>query len=186
MIVFYFILLGILCLITIAMCVWVGLSAVGIFLSAVPFVPVPAHVIDVMAKEIGPDTSPVLYDLGCGNGKVVFSLAQKIPQGRFVGIEIAPWPYLLAWIQKKIKNENNVTIIRGDIFKHDISSATHLFVYLLPKINVKLLPIIQEKCKKGTIIFTCDFPFKDLTPTKVISFDERTLEYGQNLYMYTL
>lgn len=168
------------------MCVWVGLSAVGIFLSAVPFVPAREHIIDAIAKEIGSDDTPMFYDLGCGNGKVVFSLAQKIPQGRFVGIEIAPWPYLLAWIQKKIKNENNVTIIRGNIFKDDISPATHVFAYLLPKVNVKLLPVLQEKCKKGTIIFTCDFPFKDLTPTKVISFEERTLEFGQNLYVYTL
>ena len=168
------------------MCVWVGLSAVGIFVSAVPFVPAQAHIIDAVAQEIGTDTAPILYDLGCGNGKVLFGLAKLLPRGRFIGIEIAPWPYLLAWIQKKIRKEDRVTIIRGNIFTYDISPATHVFVYLLPKVNVKLLPVLQEKCKKGTVIFTCDFPFKELTPTKVISFDERTLEFGQKLYVYTL
>ena len=99
----------------------------------------------------------VVYDLGCGDGRIPITAAQKYG-ARGVGIDIDP---------KRIEeaNENakaagvtdNVTFLNQDLFESDFSDATVVTLYLLPSLNEKLMPKLQTELKPGTRIVSHAF-----------------------------
>mgnify|MGYP001569945276 FL=1 len=96
--------------------------------------------------------SDLVYDLGCGDGTLIIT-AVKDYGAKAVGIEIDPLRY---WIAKTRIWFNNlfdrVEVIQEDFFKTDLSKATVVVVYLVPKTLEKLLPKFRKELKKGTRI----------------------------------
>ena len=122
----------------------------------VVYVPTPQEAVDAMLALANVTANDVVYDLGSGDGRIPITAAQKYG-ARAVGIDINP---------QRIKeaNENlakanvgdKVTFLNEDLFESDLSQATVVTLYLLPSLNLKLMPKLKA-LKKGTRIVSHSF-----------------------------
>lgn len=99
----------------------------------------------------------IIYELGSGDGTFIITAAKEFG-ARGVGIEIDPFRYLLSTlITYIIKVKDLVKIKRKNFFNEDISSASVVFVYLVPKALGRLLPKFKKELKKGTRIISLKY-----------------------------
>ena len=127
-----------------------------------PWVPSSMQVIHRMLDiaEVGPDDT--VYDLGCGDGRVLITAA-RFYHTHAVGIEIDPLRYL--WCQFLITVlglRKRVQIIFGDLFKKDLSEADVIVCYLMPDALTKLEKKLKTELKPGTRIVSNKFSFPTL------------------------
>jgi uncharacterized protein (TIGR03000 family) len=130
--------------------------------------PTPQNVVDKMLEMAEVKKSDLVYDLGCGDGRIVVTAAKKYG-AKGVGVDINPKRIKESLANvKKNDVENLVTIKKADIFKDKIglSDATVVTLYLLPDLNVRLMPQL-EKLKPGTRIVSHDFAMKGAKPKEV-------------------
>ncbi len=128
--------------------------------------PTPQNVVDRMLEMAEVKKGDVVYDLGCGDARILVTAAKKYGAKGF-GYDIDP-----ARIKDSLENvqknhvEDLVTIKKADIFTLDLKDATVVTLYLLPDLNVRLMPQL-EKLKPGTRIVSHDFDMKGAKPKKV-------------------
>ena len=97
----------------------------------VKWVPTPLQLIDTFFELAPVTASDVVYDLGSGDGRLLFAALEK-GAGRCVGIDIDPGYVTTAREEAKTRGvEHRVTFIESDVLDQDISGATVIFVYLL-------------------------------------------------------
>jgi len=147
----------------------------------VPYVPTPQPVVDAMLKLAGVTSSDVVYDLGCGDGRIPITAAQKLG-ARGVGIDIDP---------KRIEeaNENakaagvtdKVRFLNQDLFASDFKDATVVTLYLLPSLNEKLMPKLKAELKPGTRVVSHAFDMGTSWPP-----DKREEVDGKSIYLWTI
>jgi ribosomal protein L11 methylase PrmA len=119
----------------------------------------------------------IVYDLGCGDGRIPVTAARKYG-ARGVCIDIDP---------QRIKeaNENvaknnvgeRVRVMNADLFATDLSEATVVTLYLLPSLNVKLMPKLMKELKPGTRIVSHAFDMGDWKPEKELDVNGRKVYY---------
>src|SRR5262249_50124363 len=131
------------------------------------FVPTPQEVVDKMLELAEVKKTDLVYDLGCGDGRIVVTAAKKYGC-QAVGFDIDP--ERVKESKENVKKngvEDLVTIKEADIFKQDLSKANVITLYLLPDLNVKLIPQL-EKLKPGSRIVSHDFAMKGIKPKQVV------------------
>ena len=135
------------------------------------FVPTPQNVVEKMLEVAKVTKDDVVYDLGCGDGRIPVIAAKKYGCKAF-GYDIDP-NRIKESLENVEKNgvENLVTIEQKDIFTLDLSKANVVTLYLLPSLNVKLIPQL-EKLKPGSRIVSHDFDMRGVTPDQVIEVQE--------------
>ncbi len=122
----------------------------------VPFVPTPFEVIEDMLRFAELKKGDILYDLGCGDGRIVIAAARRAGI-RAVGIDIDQERIRESREYARIAGvENLVEFRRADIFEADFSEATVVTMYLLPDVNIRLRPTIL-KLRPGTRIISHQF-----------------------------
>ncbi|MCR4396092.1 MAG: class I SAM-dependent methyltransferase [Candidatus Saccharicenans sp.] len=122
----------------------------------VPFVPTPYEVIEDMLRFADLKKGDVLYDLGCGDGRIVIEAARRAGI-RAVGIDIDPERIRESRENARIAGVDHlVEFRRADIFQSDFSEATVITMYLLPDVNIRLRPTILS-LKPGTRIVSHQF-----------------------------
>jgi SAM-dependent methyltransferase len=152
----------------------------------IEYVPTPQNVVDKLldVAKIGKDD--VLYDLGCGDGRIVINAAKKYGI-KAVGFDIDPKRVAESRANvKAAKVEHLVTIEHKDIFTVDLSKASVVTLYLLPELNVRLIPQL-EKLKPGSRIVSHDFDMEGVDPEKtwtVIARDHRETTKNREHYVY--
>src|SRR5260370_24827313 len=135
----------------------------------VPYVPTPDEIVAGMLQAAEVKKGDVVYDLGCGDGRIVIAAAQKFGT-RGVGIDINPVRIQEARENaKKAGVTNLVKFIEQDLFEANIGEATVVTLYLLPAINLKLRPKLLRDLKPGTRIVSHSFDMGDWKPEKKIS-----------------
>jgi ubiquinone/menaquinone biosynthesis C-methylase UbiE len=146
-----------------------------------PFVPTKQEVVEEMLRVAGVKPGDVVYDLGCGDGRIVITAAQKFG-ARGVGIDIDPERISDAnWYAKRAGVEARVSFRLGDLFEADVSEATVVTLYLLPDMNIRLRPKLLRDLKPGARIVSHDF---DLGPEWK---PEQTLRLGNDwIYLWTV
>jgi SAM-dependent methyltransferase len=160
-VVYIFFILGIFLIAT-----WLCFSLIKLVQGEAPFVPVMDHALDQIVSELELNNDSYFLELGCGDGKVLIAATKLFPKTTMVGIERSLIPYLIAkW---KTRNLKNVTIIRGDIFDYNPSSATHVYTYLFPVIMDRLLPHLEHYVHNGTKLVSCDFAFTKKQPLRSV------------------
>jgi SAM-dependent methyltransferase len=143
----------------------------------VPYVPTPQPIVDKMLDLAKVGKNDVLYDLGCGDGRIVITAAKE-RGARGTGIDINP--VRINEAKKNAKDagvSDKVDFKVADLFKSDFSKATVVTLYLLPDINVKLRPQLWKQLKVGTRIVSHDFDMGDWKPEKVERIGGKTLYY---------
>ncbi len=146
----------------------------------VVFVPTPQTVVDRMLELAQVTKDDVVYDLGCGDGRIVVTAAQKYGC-RAYGYDVDP--RRIKESQENVDKNgvgNLVTIEQKDIFTLDLSKANVVTLYLLPSLNVKLIPQL-EKLKPGARIVSHDFDMKGVTPDQVVN----DVGYGHTIFLWT-
>ncbi len=146
----------------------------------VPYVPTPMPVVDAMLDLAKVTSSDVLYDLGCGDGRIVVRAASRFGC-RGVGVDLNPERVTEARAnaaREKVTATTRFDV--GDVFTYDFSPATVVTMYLLPSVNLKLRPRLLQELKAGMRIVSHDFDMGDWTP-------QATREVGRSrLYFWTI
>ena len=137
----------------------------GFLLTRVPFVPTRASEIEFIVKELGITSRDVFYDLGSGDGKVVF-LIEKLSGAQVRGYELTWWTHLLAKI-KKFVSGSKAQLKNQNFFKHSWSDASYIYGYLYPPLMGRVEEKFFADCKPGSIAIIRDFPFHKTKPDKV-------------------
>lgn len=128
----------------------------------VPFVPTPHEVVREMLRVAQVGKDDVVYDLGCGDGRIVIAAVKDFKAKRGVGVDIDP---------ERIRESNEnarkagvadrVKFLQQDLFETDIREATVVTLYLLPSINLKLRPKLFSELRPGSRVVSHDFDMCD-------------------------
>jgi len=150
----------------------------------VVYVPTPHDVVTKMLQLAAVTKKDVLYDLGCGDGRIVVMAAKKYGC-RAAGFDIAPERVRESRENvKKNKVESLATIRQQDVFKLDLSPASVVTLYLLPELNVRLIPQL-EKLKPGSRIVSHDFDMEGVKPDKVVHLKSNEDNEEHTIYLWT-
>lgn len=150
----------------------------------VPYVATPPDVVDRMLTLAKVDSRDVVYDLGCGDGRIVIAAAQRFG-ARGVGVDIDPVRIAEANANaKRAGVEKLVTFTLEDVLETDVSDATVVTLYMLSAINVKLRPILTKELAKGSRIVSHNFAMGDWEPDHVDTFKDGA-GTTRTLYLWT-
>jgi SAM-dependent methyltransferase len=146
----------------------------------VPFEPSPQSVVVQMLTLANVGTKDVVYDLGCGDGRIVITAAQKFG-ARGVGVDIDP-----DRIAESLENAkragvgSRVTFRNEDLFEADIREATVVTLFLWPEVNLKLRPKLLRDLKPGTRVVSYYWDMGSWVPEKQMEVD------GHPIYLWTV
>ncbi|MDZ4373425.1 MAG: class I SAM-dependent methyltransferase [Phenylobacterium sp.] len=134
------------------------------------YVPTPHATVEAMLALGEVKTGDVLYDLGSGDGRIPIAAAKKFAV-KGVGIDINPERIAEANANAKSEGVTHLVKFRNDdLFTADFKEATVITLYLLPSLNVKLMPRLLE-LKPGTRIVSHAFDMGDWEPEKTVDVD---------------
>jgi tRNA G10 N-methylase Trm11 len=145
-----------------------------------PFVPTIDEIAEAILKMANVTKDDVVYDLGCGDGRVVIMAAKKFG-ARGVGVDIDP-----ERIRESKENarkagvSDRVKFIQQDLFKTDISKATVVTLYLLPEVNLRLRPKLLKELKPGTRVVSNSFDMGDWEA------DKKGSVFGNSIYYWVI
>ncbi|MGD0298329.1 MAG: class I SAM-dependent methyltransferase [Bryobacteraceae bacterium] len=147
----------------------------------VPYVPTTDEAVDAMLKLADVKSTDVVYDLGCGDGRIVITAAKQYGT-HGVGIDINPQRINEARENaKKAGVENLVRFEENDLFKADIRDATVVTLFLLQRVNLRLRPKLLKDLKPGTRIVSNTFDMGDWKPDKEETLKSGDTEHGLGL-----
>ena len=156
----------------------------------VPYVPTPQEVVVEMLKMAAVTSNDIVYDLGCGDGRIVITAA-KVFGARGVGVDNDP-----GLIRRSNENArqagvtDRVKFFEQDLFKTDIREASVVTLYLLPELNLLLRPKLLQDLKPGSRIVAHEFDMGDWKPDrtgkvpKVKLYYHPAIPYEKDTYFY--
>jgi SAM-dependent methyltransferase len=144
------------------------------------FVPTPDTVIKAMLDVASVTADDLVYDLGCGDGRIIIAAARD-RGARGVGIDIDPKRLAEATANARAAGvADKIRFVEGDLFEADIRDATVVTLYLLPSLNRKLMPKLLAELKPGTRVVSHAFDMGDWKPDKHLEVD------GRDVYFWTV
>lgn len=147
----------------------------------VPYVPSPPEVVEKMLEIARVTPDDVVYDLGCGDGRLLITAIKKFGAKKAVGYEIRKDLY--DELVRKIEREglsNRIIVYNDDLLNADLSEATVVTLFLTTSANEKIKPKLEAELKPGARIVSHEFTFKDWVPQKV-----ETLSWHK-IYLYVI
>jgi SAM-dependent methyltransferase len=144
----------------------------------VPFEPTPTAVVDAMLQIATVRPGDVVYDLGCGDGRIVVRAAQLGARG--VGIDIDPVRIAESRARARAEGvEQRVEFRQGDLFEADVRPATVVTLFLWPQVNLRLRPRLLAQLRPGTRVVSYMHDMGDWKP-------EREVEVvgGRKVYLW--
>jgi len=148
------------------------------------YVSTPQEVVDKMLEMAKVTKDDLVYDLGCGDGRFVVTAAKKYGC-KAVGYDISP-----RRVRESLANvrknglEHLVKIEQKDIFTLDLSKADVITLFLLPSLNVKLIPQL-DKLKPGSRIISHNFGMRGVMPDEVVNFTSARDKSKHTIYKWT-
>jgi cyclopropane fatty-acyl-phospholipid synthase-like methyltransferase len=126
----------------------------------VPFVVTAEPVVEAMLDIAGVRAGDVVYDLGCGDGRIVIAAAARGARGKGIDIDPLPLNFARAYA-RRAGVEGKVRFVRGDFFQENLSEATVVMLYLSPEVNQRLLPKLLAELAPGSRIVSHKFHMGD-------------------------
>lgn len=154
----------------------------------VPYVPTTPEAVEAMLKLGQVKKSDLLYDLGCGDGRIVIAAAKNFG-ARGVGIDIDPQRIKEARENaKRAGVEDLVRFELGDLFEAKFGDATVVTLFLLPRINLKLKPKLLEQLKPGTRVVSNTFDMGEWKAEKEAAVDNEDFDTGlsRKFFLWTI
>jgi SAM-dependent methyltransferase len=151
-----------------------------------PYVPTPAPVVDKMLDMAGVTAKDVLYDIGCGDGRIVITAARRCG-ARGVGIDLDK--ALVARSEANARAAGvggRVRFLCMDATKADVSEATVVTLYLLPESNALLRPLFEKQLRPGTRVVSHNYEipgWEDKRKGEASLEDEQGTEHTIYLYI---
>jgi predicted RNA methylase len=148
-----------------------------------PSIPTPSSVVDRMLDVAHVKANDVVYDLGSGDGRIVIAAVQKYG-AKAVGVEMLP--DLCRQAQRRIHElglDDRASIVEGNVFHVDFSSATVVTMYFMTDSNERLRPNLEKYLKPGTRVVSNQFPIKGWKPVSV-EHVKAGMEY--TIYLYEI
>jgi SAM-dependent methyltransferase len=141
----------------------------------VPYVPTDGAVVPAILRLAAVAADDVIYDLGCGDGRIVISAAKRLG-ARGVGMDIDP-------IRIEECRENarragvtdRVTFLQKSFFDVDLGPASVVTLYLLPSLNIKLRPKLMSELRPGSRVISNHFDMADWRPDELVEAHHRNL-----------
>ena len=150
-----------------------------------PFFPTPMNIVDEMLKMASVSSKDVVYDLGCGDGRIVVTAADRFG-AKGVGVEYDPQVAQLAVENVEKQNLGHlVQIVIGDATKIDASPASVVMLYLLPDTISRLRPGLESSLKPGSRVVSHNAEMPGWQPSHVRRFDDGTGRV-HTLYLYEI
>lgn len=153
----------------------------------VPFIPVPNSILTDIENALDIKEGSVVYDLGCGDARVLSYLAKRNKNATFIGIEESMFPLLLARFanfNNKRKGVSNVEILRKNFFQHNLEGATRVFTYLYPKVMDDLLNKFENELPVGSKVVSISFQFTLKKPTFEVELNRNKWKLARKLFVY--
>jgi len=158
----------------------------------VPFVPTDEKVVAAMLKLAAVKEGDTVYDLGCGDGRIVITAIKDFKAKKGLGIDFNP--ERLKDCEKRMKDEKltadqikQLTFKQGDVLKmtpDDFKDVDVVTLYLLPEVNLRLKPILQKGLKPGARIVSHDFDMGDWKADKTEEVEGSTRKH--TVYLWTI
>lgn len=146
----------------------------------VPYEPSTPEIVAGMLKLANVTKKDIVFDLGCGDGRIVIEAARTYG-ARGVGVDMDAVRIAEAQENARKAGVGGRVVFRNqDLFKSDISKATVVMLYLWPHVNLRLLPKLQRELKPGTRIVSHSHNMGDWKPEKEVQVD------GHTLYFWTI
>ncbi len=165
------------------LCFWVFTS----FNNKTRFTLVPPYLLKEIEKNLKIKDNSVVFNLGCGDGRVLFYLSKHNKKAKYIGVEDNNFLLFLALFKNwwnKISRKNKIEIINKDFFEQDLSKATHIFTYLYPNIMDDLLPKLDEELSHGTYLVSLNFQFTVKRPIAEIKLPKKSYQPIKKVYIY--
>lgn len=131
----------------------------------VPYAPTPTREIEKIIAALRIEPGARVYDLGCGDGRVVRAAARA--GARAVGYEVSPWLYLVSRVKSLGKPRAKIRF--GDFSKADLSDAGAVFVFLLDLVLPDVVAQLDSQLEPGTRVVSYGFPLPGWKPDEVIA-----------------
>ncbi|HSK63854.1 MAG TPA: class I SAM-dependent methyltransferase [Pyrinomonadaceae bacterium] len=149
----------------------------------VPYVPTPQNVVDEMLTLANVKKDDVVYDLGCGDGRLVITAVKKFGAKRGFGVDIDPQRIEESNANAKAAGvTDRVQFAVQDLFQTDLKEASVVTLYLLPAVNLRLRPKLLSELRPGTRVVSHSFDMGDWKPDKTVTVQPG----GQILYFWTI
>ena len=148
-----------------------------------PYVASPVRVVDRMLEIANIKPGETLYDLGCGDGRILIAAAEKY-KAKAIGVEISP--KLVATANSRIEKaglEGQARVIQGDLLDVDLTGADVVTIYLATQLNAQLRPRLEKFLKPGARVVSHDYAVPGWKPNKVDKTGERQ---GHLIYLYEM
>jgi len=168
-------------------CLLVGLSlavlsiAVYTVRTGVPPMPASRRARNCIVSLIPSTCTGNILDLGCGWGTLVFPIAGAHPQNGVIGYELSPLPWFLCRIRQCVAPRQNLTILRGDFWKHPCTDAAVVVCYLDPGQMHRLEKKLSSELHPGTLVITNAFAFPAWKPQEMHQLSDF---YCSRVYVY--
>lgn len=144
------------------------------------FVPTPQEIVDTMLKMANVKPGEMVYDLGCGDGRIVITAARDFG-ARGIGVDIDPQRIAESIANAKAANVSDRVIFKQeDLFQMPFADADVVCLYLLPSLNVKLRPRILDELRPGTRIVSHSFDMGDWNADETSD----AMDEGQSIYFW--
>ncbi len=163
------------------------LWSIGILKNKTPFIPIPLSILPDIYKALDLKDDSVVYDLGSGDGRIVYYLAKYKPKAKIFGIENNLFALIFSTISFffiKKENKKNIKIIDNNFFKEDLRNATHLVSYIYPNVMDDLLIKFDQDLKPGTKLVSISFKFINKKPIAEIDLNRSKYKLARKLYIY--
>lgn len=155
-------------------------------MSCAPYVPTSMSTVKKMLQLANVGPGDVVYDLGCGDGRILFTAITEFDAAKAVGYELNKSMFKKTF--QKIQQQNQqdkITIINDNLFNATISEASVITLYLTTNANNRLAPKLISEAQEGTRIISHDFDIRDFQYVKKETFGEG-FWHKHTLYLYVM
>ncbi|MFZ0589551.1 MAG: class I SAM-dependent methyltransferase [Bryobacteraceae bacterium] len=145
-----------------------------------PYVATPSPVVDAMLDLAHVKSSDLIYDLGCGDGRIVIQAAKRYG-ARGIGVDNNPERIREAQENARREGVGQLVEFRlGDLYDTNVENATIVALYLLPDVNLRLRPKLKAQLKPGARVVSHTFDMGDWKPKK------KRIVNGEKIYLWTI
>jgi len=148
-----------------------------------PYVSSPTRVVDRMLEMASIKPGETLYDLGCGDGRILITAVERY-KAKAVGVEISP--KLVSKATAAIERAgvaSQARVMQGDLLEVDLTGADVVTLYLATQLNERLRPRLEKYLKPGARVVSHDYAVPGWKPTKV---DRTDGSQGHLIYLYEM